>query len=456
MGGEIFQGIFKKRRVLVTGHTGFKGAWLAIWLKELGSEVVGYALEPPSDPSNYAATGLADRINHVHGDVRDLDHLLDVFARYEPEMVFHLAAQALVRASYDDPKTTFDTNIGGTVNVLEAVRRTDSVRVLVNITSDKCYENREWVWGYRENDPMGGHDPYSASKGAAELVFAAYLRSFFSRRVFPGVEARMTGPRAPGITDAPAGAEGGDAATGGTGGQLGAASCRAGNAIGGGDWGRDRLIPDCIRALAAGEDIGIRNPRAIRPWQHVLELLSGYLWLGARLWTHPEAFNGGWNFGPRGEAHMTVGEVVNRLLRAWGSGAWRDLSASGAVHELGMDDEADRRREAGAVPAEGTVPAPRALPALGAIHSPGVAHTPGALHEAATLRLCCDKAAARLGWRNVLSLDEAIEMTAAWYNTFYSGVSQDAAYHRCTRQIVEYIEKAREKKLKWAAEKTET
>jgi len=421
----VFGNRYKKRRILITGHTGFKGSWLAIWLKELGAEVVGYALEPPSDPSNYAATGLADRINHVHGDVRDLDHLMDVFARYEPEMVFHLAAQALVRSSYEDPKTTFDTNIGGTVNVLEAVRRTDSVRVLVNITSDKCYENREWVWGYRENDPMGGHDPYSASKGAAELVFAAYLRSFFSK---PACGDR----------------------------QLGAASCRAGNAIGGGDWGRDRLIPDCIRALAAGEDIGIRNPRAIRPWQHVLELLSGYLWLGARLWTHPEAFNGGWNFGPRGEAHMTVGEVVNRLLRAWGSGAWRDLSASGAVHELGMDDEADRRREAGAVPAEGTVPAPRALPALGAIHSPGVAHTPGALHEAATLRLCCDKAAARLGWRNVLSLDEAIEMTAAWYNTFYSGVSQDAAYHRCTRQIVEYIEKAREKKLKWAAEKTET
>ena len=373
----VFGNRYKKRRILITGHTGFKGSWLAIWLKELGAEVVGYALEPPSDPSNYAATGLADRINHVHGDVRDLDHLMDVFARYEPEMVFHLAAQALVRSSYEDPKTTFDTNIGGTVNVLEAVRRTDSVRVLVNITSDKCYENREWVWGYRENDPMGGHDPYSASKGAAELVFAAYLRSFFSK---PACGDR----------------------------QLGAASCRAGNAIGGGDWGRDRLIPDCIRALAAREDIGIRNPRAIRPWQHVLELLSGYLWLGARLWTHPEAFNGGWNFGPPGEAHMTVGEVVNRLLRAWGSGAWRDLSP------------------------------------------------PEAVHEAATLRLCCDKAASCLGWRNALSLDEAIEMTAAWYNTFYSGVSQDAAYHRCTRQIAEYIEKAKEKKLKWAAEKTET
>ena len=373
----VFGNRYKKRRILITGHTGFKGSWLAIWLKELGAEVVGYALEPPSDPSNYAATGLADRINHVHGDVRDLDHLMDVFARYEPEMVFHLAAQALVRSSYEDPKTTFDTNIGGTVNVLEAVRRTDSVRVLVNITSDKCYENREWVWGYRENDPMGGHDPYSASKGAAELVFAAYLRSFFSK---PACGDR----------------------------QLGAASCRAGNAIGGGDWGRDRLIPDCVRALSTGETIGIRNPHAIRPWQHVLELLSGYLWLGARLWTHPEAFNGGWNFGPPGEAHMTVGEVVNRLLRAWGSGAWRDLSP------------------------------------------------PEAVHEAATLRLCCDKAASCLGWRNALSLDEAIEMTAAWYNTFYSGVSQDAAYHRCTRQIAEYIEKAKEKKLKWAAEKTET
>lgn len=398
----MFRNIFERKKVFITGHTGFKGAWLAIWLKELGAEVVGYALEPPSDPSLFAATGLADRIDHVHGDVRDLDHLLDVFARYEPEMVFHLAAQALVRASYDDPKTTFDTNIGGTVNVLEAVRLTDSVRVLVNITSDKCYENREWVWGYRENDPMGGHDLYSASKGAAELVFAAYLRSFFSRRVFPGVEARMAGPRAPGITDAPAGAGRGDAAAGGTGGPLGAASCRAGNAIGGGDWGLDRLIPDCVRALSAGETIAIRNPHAIRPWQHVLELLSGYLWLGACLWKEPGKFSGGWNFGPPHKAHVTVGEVVTRFVQAWGAGEWKDMSETGAVH------------------------------------------------EAATLRLCCDKAASCLGWRNALSLEQTIGMTAAWYKMFYRGAAQEAVYRFCTKQIEEYVKAAREMNLRWA------
>jgi len=392
MGGEIFHDIYKKRRILVTGHTGFKGSWLAIWLKELGAEVIGYALDPPSHPSNFAASGLADKIIHVHGDVRDLDHLRDVFAGYEPEMVFHLAAQALVRASYDDPKMTFDTNIGGTVNVLEAVRRTDSVRVLVNITSDKCYENREWVWGYRENDPMGGHDPYSASKGGAEIVFAAYLRSFFaqknSRDGNIGIHKNMKLPDA----ELPAAAKCR---------QIGAASCRAGNAIGGGDWGRDRLLPDCIRALTAGEAIGIRNPHAIRPWQHVLELLCGYLWLGACLWDNPEKYSGVWNFGPTNEAHVTVGEVVNRFLLAWGGGAWQDLSE------------------------------------------------PGAVHEAATLRLCCDKAAAQLGWQNSLSLDETIDMTAAWYKVYGGSQVPQKLYDLCVHQIRDYQDRAKNRGLHW-------
>jgi len=386
---------YKKRRVLVTGHTGFKGSWLAIWLKELGAEVIGYALDPPSDPSIFAAADLADKIAHVYGDIRDLDYLLDAFNRYRPEIFFHLAAQALVRSSYEDPKTTFDTNVGGAVNILEAVRRTSSVRVLVNITSDKCYENREWVWGYRENDPMGGHDPYSASKGAAELVFAAYLRSFFNNALGKSGDANPISGNIGSCLRISGALVGG-------GRQLGAASCRAGNAIGGGDWGKDHLIPDCVRALSAGESIAIRNPHAIRPWQHVLELLSGYLWLGACLWKEPGKFSGGWNFGPPHEAHVPVGEVVTRFVQAWGAGEWKDMSETGAVH------------------------------------------------EAATLRLCCDKAASCLGWRNVLSLEQTIDMSAAWYKMFYSGAAQEAVYRFCTKQIEEYVKAAREMNLRWA------
>ncbi len=390
--GKLFDGAYGKRRVLVTGHTGFKGSWLAIWLKELGAEVIGYALDPPSHPSIFAAIGLADKIIHEYGDVRDLDHLSDVFARYKPEMVFHLAAQALVRASYEDPKKTFDTNIGGTVNVLEAVRNTDNVRVLVNITSDKCYENREWVWGYRENDPMGGHDPYSASKGGAELVFATYLRSFFSQKRSTDTVKKNVKSVSPAVIE--------ENFTGESG-LLGAASCRAGNAIGGGDWGKDRLLPDCVRALTTGEAIGIRNPHAIRPWQHVLELLSGYLWLGACLWEDPEKYSGGWNFGPPHAAHVTVGEVVNRFVQSWGSGAWQDLSE------------------------------------------------PGAVHEAATLRLCCDKAATYLGWRNVLSIEQAIDMTAAWYKRFYINQENSRLYEFCIEQIRNYTDFAASNNLSW-------
>ncbi|MDI9571044.1 MAG: GDP-mannose 4,6-dehydratase [Pseudomonadota bacterium] len=389
-----FRNCYKNRRVLVTGHTGFKGSWLAIWLKELGAEVIGYALAPPSEPSIFAATGLADKIVHEHGDVRDLDRLSDVFTRFRPEMVFHLAAQALVRSSYDDPKTTFDTNIGGTVNVLEMVRRTDSVRVLVNVTSDKCYENQEWVWGYRENDPMGGHDPYSASKGCAELVFAAYLRSFFS---YP-IGARFA--EGPVTADSAGRNSTSSAATGGVR-QIGAASCRAGNAIGGGDWGQDRLLPDCVRAWTGGTAVAIRNPRAIRPWQHVLELLSGYLWLGTRLWEEPEKYSGGWNFGPPNEAHVNVGEVVNRFLQVWGSGQWQDVSG------------------------------------------------PGTFHEAATLRLCCDKAGSCLGWRNALSLEQAIDLTATWYRMFYVNDGANNIYELCVEQIRNYTDIAGRSNISW-------
>jgi len=371
----MFNNIYKNKKVLITGHTGFKGSWLAIWLKELGADVVGYSLAPPSEPNNFEATRLQDKITHIHGDIRDLDHLMETFQKHQPEFVFHLAAQPLVRLSYDEPKLTFDTNVGGTVNVFEAVRKTPSVKVLVNITSDKCYENREWVWGYRENDPMGGHDPYSASKGCAELVFSAYLKSFFKsgdmtqfrQKLGSCPQISTSGPR------------------------LGAASARAGNVIGGGDWGTDRLVPDCIRALSSGKPIGIRSPHAVRPWQHVLEPLGGYLQLGAALWQDPQKYSGAWNFGPENGSHLTVAAMTDRLIKYWGEGKWEDLS------------------------------------------------DPQALHEANLLKLNCDKAHAELHWHSVLMIDECLQMTAEWYKAFYAGSSNDSIYKFCTQQIAEYV-----------------
>ena len=367
----MFKNIYEGKRVLVTGHTGFKGSWLSIWLKELGAEVAGYALEPPSEPNNFNACGLNGHITHFHGDIRDFSYMMTIFDSYQPEFVFHLAAQAFVRPSYEQPKLTFDTNAGGTVNIMEAVRLTPGVRVLVNITSDKCYENREWVWGYRENDAMGGRDPYSASKGCAELIFASYWRSFFN------ASAQGESP-------------------------IGAASARAGNAIGGGDWGKDRLIPDCIRALNAGDPIGVRNPGAVRPWQHVLELLSGYLWLGACLWEKPDIYSGSWNFGPIDGDHLTVQEIVTRLVGAWGKGSWEDLSA------------------------------------------------PDTLHEAATLRLCCDKARTGLQWYNALTMDECITMTTDWYRAYYTGGRREIMYPLCRDQIWRYTGCAAKRGLPWA------
>ena len=353
---KMFDNTYKKKKVLITGHTGFKGSWLAIWLKELGADVIGYSLGPPSEPNNFEATKLQEKINHIHGDIRDIDRLMETFKKFQPEFVFHLAAQPLVRLSYEEPKLTFDTNVGGTVNVFETVRTTPSVKVLVNVTSDKCYENREWVWGYRENDPMGGHDPYSASKGCAELVFSAYLKSFFSIH-------------------------------------LGAASARAGNVIGGGDWGTDRLVPDCIRALSEHQLIGIRSPHAVRPWQHILEPLSGYLQLGAALWQDPKKYSGAWNFGPDDGNHLTVAEMGDRLIKYWGSGNWNDLS------------------------------------------------DPQALHEANLLKLNCDKAHAGLNWHSVLTIDECLQMTADWYKDFYSGPQTKDMHQFCVAQIRQYNEK---------------
>jgi CDP-glucose 4,6-dehydratase len=359
----LFDSIYKNKTVLITGHTGFKGSWLAIWLKELGANVVGYALAPPSEPNNFEATKLQERITHVHGDIRDIDCLMETFRKYRPDFVFHLAAQPLVRLSYDEPKITFDTNVGGTVNVFEAVRKIRSVKVLVNITSDKCYENREWVWGYRENDPMGGHDPYSASKGCAELVFSAYLKSFFSQSA-----ARTRA--------------------------IGAASARAGNVIGGGDWGADRLLPDCIRALSRHQPIGIRSPHAVRPWQHVLEPLSGYLYLGAALWKYPQKYSGAWNFGPENDNHLTVAVMVEKLIKYWGDGSWNDIS------------------------------------------------DPQAPHEVKLLKLNCDKAYAELHWHSVFAINECLQMTIDWYKEYYVENPNTKIYDLCVEHIHNYMVRA--------------
>jgi len=365
---EFFK-VFQGRRVLVTGHTGFKGAWLCAWLETLGAEVTGFALPPHTRPSLFEALGLARRVRHIVGDIRDAGALTQALKASRAEFVFHLAAQALVRVSYEDPKGTFDTNIGGTVNMLEALRTYGKARVFIAVTSDKCYENREWVWGYRENDPLGGHDPYSASKGCAELVFAAYARSFFT----PG-RVRKHG--------------------------LGLASVRAGNVLGGGDWAAHRVVPDCIRALSRGKAPGIRNPGAVRPWQHVLEPLGGYLRLAAALAADPARFSGPWNFGPAADNCRTVRAVAEAVVKAWGRGRWRDLSA-------------------------GQQPA---------------------AHEAQFLRLCCDKAAHLLGWKPVWGFDETIRNTVDWYKAFYaarpggSSCDRGAARRLCEEQIAAYGE----------------
>ena len=360
----MFNGIYHGRRVLVTGHTGFKGSWLCQWLLRLGAQVAGYSLYIPSEPSNFEVLGLGNRLRDARGDVRDLDALSKLFGEFQPEIVFHLAAQSLVRASYDDPKLTFDTNLGGTVNLLEAVRRAPSVRAAVVITSDKCYENVEWDYGYRESDRLGGKDPYSASKACAEIAFSAYWRSFFST----------------------------------SGKQL--ATTRAGNVIGGGDWARDRIVADCARAWSRNEPLVVRNPRATRPWQHVLEPLSGYLWLGAGLWQERPGLAGeAFNFGPDATTNQPVSRVVEEMAKTWAGGTYRvDEPAAGAP-------------------------------------------------EAGLLKLCCDKVLQRLGWRATLGFEEAVKLTTEWYLGYYRGGADIEQFS--ASQIDAYQELARARGLPW-------
>jgi CDP-glucose 4,6-dehydratase len=293
--------IYKDKKVLVTGHSGFKGGWLTIWLEMLGAKVIGYALDPLYENGIFQSSGIGNYINDYRADVRDLNRLIEVFNSEKPDIVFHHAAQPLVIESYKNPVETFEVNVLGTVNVLEAIRQTPSVKAAIIITTDKCYENKEWVWGYRENDPMGGYDPYSASKGAAELVINAYRRSFFMEEGKPAV-----------------------------------ASARAGNVIGGGDWSENRLVPDIIKAISNNKTIEIRNPQATRPWQYVLEPLAGYLKLGTALLQSPEKFAEGWNFGPFMQDVYSVKQIVENIIHFSGKGTWKDLSKQEKLHEANL------------------------------------------------------------------------------------------------------------------------
>jgi CDP-glucose 4,6-dehydratase len=332
----VDQSFWVGKGVLLTGHTGFKGSWLSLWLQSMGAHVVGYALPPPTNPSLFVVANVAKGIRSVEGDIRDLAALSKVFEEHKPEIVIHMAAQPLVRYSYANPIETYSINVMGTAHLLEAARMAGGVRAIVNVTSDKCYENREWEWGYRENEPMGGYDPYSNSKGCAELVTAAYRSSYFNPEKYSEHRTAI-------------------------------ATARAGNVIGGGDWALDRLIPDMLRAIEGGIPVLIRNPNAIRPWQHVLEPLSGYLTLAEKLYKQGPNYAEGWNFGPHDTDAKPVGWIVEHMTQTWGQGAaWT------------LDDG----------------PHP---------------------HEAAYLRLDCSKAHTRLGWYPRWHIGQAIEKIIEWH-----------------------------------------
>jgi CDP-glucose 4,6-dehydratase len=304
---NILEKTYNGKKVLVTGHTGFKGSWLAIWLTKLGADVVGFSLEDlPTDPCNFELANLKDKITDVRGDIRNIDQLKKVMDEHKPEVVFHLAAQPILIRSYEQPKETFDTNSGGTVNILEAVKNSDSVKALVCITTDKVYKNNEWEWGYREVDKLGDHDPYAASKAMAELAIESYRESFM------GNEKSVSR-------------------------QVAVASVRAGNVIGGGDFADYRLIPDCVKAMMEGKPIELRNPAGVRPWMLVLEPLSGYLMLGAMLLgDSAKKYTNGWNFGPLDRGGLTAEEVVNTMIELWGEGSWIDTGKDEAKKESNL------------------------------------------------------------------------------------------------------------------------
>jgi CDP-glucose 4,6-dehydratase len=359
-----FADIYNNKKVLVTGHTGFKGSWLCLWLKKMGAHVTGYALQPETVPNHFNLLNLD--ISSVIGDIRDFKKVKEVFETVKPEIVFHLAAQPLVRRSYRDPRETYETNIMGTVNVYEAARQSDSVRAIVCVTSDKVYENREWLWGYRENDPVGGYDPYSSSKGCAEIITSSYRNSFFNQEQSSRKNSLLL------------------------------ASARAGNVIGGGDWAEDRLVPDIMRATARNETVTIRNPVSTRPWQHVLEPLSGYLFVGQKLLEGQSSFAEAWNFGPMEEGAISVENVVERINKNW-----------------------DR---------------------VSYVLSENISSS----HEANYLKIDCSKAHIKLKWLPVWDSKKAFAVTTEWYREFYTQSSLLSE-----KQLDSYIETAKDAQACW-------
>ena len=354
---DIFNSFYSGKRVLITGHTGFKGSWLAIWLRELGAEIIGLALDSYSERDNYVLSGIGKKIEADYRvDIRNGKRLKEIFAIHQPEIVFHLAAQPLVRLSYEKPVETYDVNVMGTIKVMETIRQTPSVKVGVMVTTDKCYENKEQAEGYVETDPFGGYDPYSSSKGACEIAISSWRRSFFNPKDYGKKHT------------------------------VSLASVRAGNVIGGGDWAQDRIIPDCIRALEANQPICIRSPKSIRPWEHVLEPLSGYMLLAKKMWEHPTAFCEGWNFGPEPESVSTVWEVASALLQCYGTGELKDCSDSIAPH------------------------------------------------EAKLLMLNIEKAKSRLGWYPRMNMQQCIKLVVDWYTRY----KKEPVYGVCVEEIDQF------------------
>ena len=362
-----FNNIYKDKRVLITGHTGFKGGWLTLWLKNLGANVKGISLGITTNPSHFLEANIANDIQDIRVDIRDKTSLQSEILKFKPDFIFHLAAQALVRVSYSDPIATWETNLIGTLNLLESLRCLDNKCSAVIVTSDKCYENNEWVWGYRELDSMGGIDPYSASKGAAELLIHSHMRSFF-------------GPNKS---------------------QVKIASARAGNVIGGGDWSESRIIPDCVKAWSGGSAVVLRSPNSTRPWQHVLEPLSGYLTLGMQLAESENISGESYNFGPFAQQDVAVKELVEKMALYWDKVKWSICSEPSSLQ-----------------------------------------------HESGLLKLNCDKALRYLNWHAVMDFNETIKMTAEWYCAFYENSRKISDV--TNSQIREYTDLAKLRKLQWA------
>ena len=369
-----FEDAFKGKTVLVTGHTGFKGSWLSIWLKELGANVVGYSLDPPTQPSNFEVTNLQQKIISIKGDVRDFAKLNETIQNHRPAIIFHLAAQPIILTGLKEPKLTFETNVIGTLNILESARNSPFIKAVVSITSDKCYKNQELLWGYRENDLLGGDDPYSGSKAMAELLIESYQKSFFRKNK--------------------------DIAA--------VASVRAGNVIGGGDFADFRLVPDCMKALMEKQPIIIRNPNSVRPWQHVLVPLSGYLWTAVNLMKDKNKFSEGWNFGPPEHKGVPAKELAENLIKLWGGGSWVNASQNTDKVETNL------------------------------------------------LRLNWEKAAYYQGWHPVYSIKESLKETVEWFKSFQEYRKNSASvdmYNVCLKQISSYTKMARDHEMSWAVKK---